>query len=434
MAAPNETQQTSQGSGHASVVYKNKDGRYLLLTNKPHDRLSYKPEESFMLGVELQYCTHDLDSVEPRQRRNIRKIADALVRTEAMYEEQISIVHSSSEPQKCSKDEIMKLFIQNAAKVNNEGIFVFCFSGPGMEAGGGKWGLATGENNECILAETITSWLRESQCKAKHILLILDCSFAGKIASALQFSAAAHDITVIGSCTANEVSVALSSLGYSVFSYLLHWAIHKVPFAPGVFPLKEIFSLLQPCCSAISSLVVIYDATTKTLSYAPMQPVLKAHRLPHVIQALLSEDATDGVPGSYEFITKHYSRKGRRRVNLHEKCYLWLQNVEDSENGLAQLGAGDNDILNGRILEAVVCALMYSIACFQVALDRSTAAEPNLFIIAFLRVAAAIASHSPDEPVTEYHVKLSGRFYTHVLEQNHVDKTRLEKILKNLEF
>ena len=73
----------------------------------------------------------------------------------------------------------------------------------------------------------------------------------------------------------SELAFVINTLGHSIFSYFVSWAFHSTPFTPGLIPMSKMFEKIRTCTSALSSLVLTYDASTKVLTSNMIDPEMK---------------------------------------------------------------------------------------------------------------------------------------------------------------
>ena len=404
----------------------------------PQDNFDYVPEQSFCITYGIDQCENPKVDIKKFGDHDARKMSECLVNGGVVVRNNMHLFSTSLNPDACKADNISDSFSGIASKVGREGLFIFYYSGPGVEVGSYNWSLTPYDFNlsnaaSHITSSTLTNWLITAGCKAKYVLFILDCPFANKIASSLTvpLSRNAPDLNIctLSTHSALEPTPAFAILSNSVFSYFLCKAVQCSYVMPGLLPIRKIYSAAESCSVALSSLVVTYDPVEKCLSSTEMQPSITARNFLPVGKHLdpYGDDYPDGVPGNFAFLTKHFNKK-TKAVNLHEKAYAWLQAAEDMEEGPLVVLA-KNGALEGDVLQAVICSMMCSLASFQVALEeKGMAANPNLLIIAFLQVAATVASASPGLELGEQHFKYSWEFYHKVLHECGVNTEKVRGV------
>ena len=208
------------------------DSEYLLISSEPEDCLNFDPNQSYLLGYSI-----NLQTSKRFQRKQLgdtvvqdaSKVISSLVEKGVFSREHATHLEAKLEPQSCTFQGIKANFIKQAREVGEEGMFVFHFSGHGIKVGNSKFGLApvdfdyTAETY--ITAELLSQWLEQANCRAKYVLFVIDCCYSGGLAEALvrdsRCLSRIDGVYVMASCTANEVSVIVGTLGNSIFCCLM---------------------------------------------------------------------------------------------------------------------------------------------------------------------------------------------------------------------
>ena len=245
--------------------------------------ISFDPSQSYMVsyGVDVQTNPKFLAnmSLSSIAVRDATKIRDILVQIGIIPASNAHLYAASSDLESCKISGIKRSFQECVRKVGPNGLFVFHFSGHGVEHKIHRkkvWTLAPVDFNykqdALLTADVFGRWFREAECKAKHILFFLDCCHAGGIAIKLsRFSnlLVKGNLFVLSACTTNEETLVIGALKHSIFTYFLSQAILKTP---GEIPLKAIFSECHACSKAFSSLVIMYDDVSEDVTIKRMQP------------------------------------------------------------------------------------------------------------------------------------------------------------------
>ncbi len=423
-------------------LVRNSEGEYIVISNALPESFYFQPAESFLVsyGIDEQsapkFRHKSLSSIAVQ---DAKQVLNAFVAVETFPGENASLFSASQTPESCTAQGMKKTFQDCARKVGERGLFVFHFSGHGIAVGNKTWGLAPMDFDysavTLITADVLGKWLSEVQCRAKYILITLDCCYAGGIGKELATQVdAEHDTSlyILSACTANETSVVLASLGHSIFTYFLSNFILKFSEGTGILPTKKIFSECQVCCEYLSSLLVGYSKESG-LQPKIMQPQVS-------VRNIMSDsvDFTDSatVPiGRFNFVQELYDHT--KQINpLDTKSLAYLETLCDIPDGpLIQLEK--RGLLKGRLIVSAFCSIMYSLASIEVACDSSgrKTSNINLSITAFMQAAATIDLIQHGVQCDGFTFLLSWLFYKEVMKRNAVPVeglSQLEKKLKSL--
>ena len=368
----------------------------------------------------------------------------ALIDKKAIPKENVRLFSASKDTDLCTFEGMKERFLDQARQVGKEGLFIFHFSGHGLKVGN-EWGLAPADfdytDATFLTGSLLNRWLHEADCKAQHILFTLDCCFAGGLAEELT----SRDIDlrpglyVLSACTAFETSLVIGPLGHSIFAYFLAYALRVFRYPPGKLPISHIFEECGALCMSLSSLLISYNPTYG-LKFGTMQPQLRYFDLSTTIGNWVEESLKARTPietasyhptlGRYAFVLKYYkSERGTQQNVLCELCLKWLDSISDDGSPLGQLYK--RGLLKDEILRAAVCSLMWSIASIQMVNDRKTVNDPNMFLVAFLHVAATFDCFHR-VVLTLQHLKEGWEFYQAVVETNKLDDSGLQQLYREI--
>ena len=418
-------------------------------SNEAPESISYEPEQTQVIAFGIDRTT-DVASCGSHTSSTAAKDAEHIVSTfvacEVVPESNVQLLTTLTDHDHCTSGGIQRAFKECAQKVGQDGMLVFIYNGSVVKTDDSNCSLYSldfnkDDTNTHITSKTLLQWLAELQSKPKHILFVLDCVFAGKIASELTtFTNLGHtdvpqELSVLSASSRSELAFVSNTLGHSIFSYFVSWAFRNTRFTPGLIPMSKMFEKLKTCTSALSSLVLTYDPSTKVLTSNTIDPEikhLKKEKKLHIIRAVDralaedDEDMTDAPVGRFEFLTKHFKRRGKR-VSLHEKAMEWL---EVAQKYLAQLH--EKEILHSEVLLTAFCSVMLSLANIQVGVDRNSVSDPNLFIVAFLSTAAAVDAVNDEAEITVDYFRDSWESYHQVLVENGIQDKKLRELLDNV--
>ena len=230
-----------------------------------------------------------------------------------------------------------------------------------------------------LTMSTLTTCLTEVQCLAKHILLILDCCYAGKMATNMTNGSYIDNYLlphfyVLAAGTDYQSSLGVGALHHSIFSYFLKYSIYKSTVdTNGVLPLVDIFEESQLCCRALSSLILCKDDEEELLKINQTVPVL-AHFSPILTEEVDAPAAAVAPAGRLDFVIKLFdSSSCAPTPRLHEITHGWLRTLIQLSNSPLLLLAGKgllSDSSEGCVLSAVIALLMHSIALIELTYNR----------------------------------------------------------------
>ena len=403
--------------------------------------ISFDPSQSYMVsyGVDVQTNPKFLAnmSLSSIAVRDATKIRDILVQTGIIPASNAHLYAASSNLESCKISGIKRSFQECVRKVGPNGLFVFHFSGHGVEHNIHRkkvWTLAPVDFNykqdTLLTADVFGRWFREAECKAKHILFFLDCCHAGGIATKLsRFSnlPVKGTLFVLSACTANEETLVIGALKHSIFTYFLSQAILKLcGKTPGEIPLKAIFSECHACSKAFSSLMIMYDDASEDITIKRMQPQMA------VITPQSLRVESDGRINRFQYAMELHDRS-KPSLTLEDKTIAHINSWVSPDGPLCELDKRSL-LLDGRVLDAAICSMMYSVATIELSCDKTheRVRNPNLSIIAFLQVAAALDTIREDLEVSEKTFFMAWMFYREVLKSNGVNVYQFFKLYRKL--
>ena len=434
---------------------KREEDDYVFISNTPHSSLSFNPETSFMLSFGIDRQTHP--SFKEKSLGNTVKL-DALELTYAFINEynlrQFEVNCASDHEENCTHAGIRRRLEEGVAKVGDEGLFVVFFGGHGINDSNKEWALAPSDfdhtSKTCLTSVMLNECFQSTKCKAKHILIILDCCFSGIMANDITRDLTLNDapnlsnVYVVAAGTDRESSLAVGTLRHSIFSYFLKYALvqkksPKTLIPSGSLPLCEVFEECKSCCNALSSLILSIDKNTRDLFLDKMTPSLTYFN-PVIREGLEEEgveevDAGSAVRLSFvmELMRKHSCKPNPKP---HTKSFEWLRSIVQWSPCplivLDERGLLEDSSDNGRVLKAVISLIMKSIALIEYMHNRDNAGHPFVFLIAFVDVVATIDVVHPFLPIEIDHLLEAWSMYCNTQKKHGVDDTRMQALLKDI--
>ena len=426
LSVPNYYQVARKGSADS--------GSFVLVSNDPPSSFHFNPSESYMVsyGIDKQtspkFVAKTLSSISVA---DAKQVLDALVGVDMIPRSNTFLYAASKDIELCKIEGMKRTFQECARKVGPDGLFVFHFSGHGIRVSqSNEWGLAPVDFDYTqatyLTSEVLGQWLDEVDCKAKHILFSLDCCYAGGIANELTQSSDLSfkgSFYVLSACTADETSLVIGSLGHSIFTYFLSYAISKLCQEPGELPLQRIYRECYVCSDALSSLFVKYNSNGE-LEVSHMQPQMDVINLKAVVMKIIGEgeDQTDAQVNRFQYAVELYDQS-KPIDSLDEKTMAYIDTVRILADGGPLNELNKRHLLTGRVLETAICSMMYSIAAIELACDasRRKVTSVNLSITAFIHVVSALDLIVHDLVVPESVFFMSWLFYKEVLVTNGVN-------------
>lgn len=407
-------------------------GEFVVISNSLPNDFQFEPSGSRVVAYGIDQQSHPKfkkKSLTSITVDDAKQVLNAFVRVGAVSREEAHLFSASGSPDCCTAEGMKKTFQYHASRVGEGSLFVFHFSGHGIKVREERWGLAPMDfdytSATYITASVLCSWLNEVQCRAKYILITLDCCYAGGIGKELTAQAdveRSENLFVLSACTANETSLVLASLGHSIFTYFLSDFIARFSKGTGVLPMKKIFSECQICCECLSSLLVSYSRESG-LQLKVMQPQISVRNI-----VSDGEDSVDSaVPiGRFQFVQESYNR-ATRIAPLHDKSIAYLDSLKDTVDGpLIRLER--RGLLRGRVIVSVFCSMMYSIASIELACDDAKVKNINLSITAFMNAASTIDMVHQGVECDGYTFFLSWLFYRDVMRKNLVEVAGMKEL------
>lgn len=428
----------------------------MITAEAPPESVNYKLEQSAALAIGV-----DLDETRGAEgqgaskavstcSRDIKHVVDCLTNVNVIPRENWLVYTSQSDHDQCTIDGVKKAFQQQLSKVSENGLFLLAFSGLAVtvvpnESAAPQCSLKLVDFNASdvathLTASTISEWIASSPTKPKHVLLILDNPFAKKFAQEMievgkNRSAGTYSLCMLSALDGPEKSFVLDTLGHSIFNYFLTWAFHTTAFTPGLIPLRSIYKKVQELCTALSSLIVTYSPEEYELKQNVITP---GANYITTMRKLLGDDSdeADGVVAQYEFLTKNFVRSNTaRKVKLHDKVHAYLETVGALGETSALTQLNKHGLLEqGEVILSVISSLMFSIASIQVAEDKKSLSDPNLFIVSFLTSTATVCSVKSDLELTPVDLfRRSRNFYLQVVRENGVDDKKLDALFRKVD-
>ena len=396
------------GHGQSAQINDDPSEQYALIT-LGHDVLEFDRKEATALCIGINkrfhhnYASSNNESFEKTIARDAIAIGEAFVTNLGLYRDHVKVGISSTERSDCTKKGVGALFVQSAKMAGDGGIFIFYFAGHGVLL-----------NNKCILApadfagredlnsgisgDDLVDWLHKAECKASHVLVILDCCFAGDLGTALtspdKILKIKPGLFVMCGCAARERCMSVDALGHTIFTYFfLHYLEgHQ---STGKFAVKQAMEKITELCFSFSSLLVSYDHEKGELQARQMNPTLGTLDY-HETEVKIDE------PDScrFELVIKLFER-GHPKPAPHAEVTKWLRSPT-TQNALFTLHS--NVKFSETLQKGILSAMLYSAASIHYSHDKTHLEERNLFLMTVIDVLSAIGFVCPEVKATTSHL------------------------------
>ena len=340
-------------------------------------------------------------------------------------------IHEVSLEKLYTKEALRQLIKTSASKVQVEGIFIFHFSGHAF-LHEDEWVLAVANKDVStgITAIDLMEWIVNAECKARHVLIVLDCCCAGRIGDKLiaqvqgnsYMRANSQEVHVMCSCSRANIPSPVKILGGSIFSYFLSSTLRHEAIETG-FDIKSSMDKVADLCHSFCTLILNYTQEDG-LTPIQMQPSMDS-TLNH---KLWEPDDTDYCPSLKAL--DNLRDKSLGLPKLHPEVIAWLKSDEVQESLIA---LHSNASLPAPLLDGVFSALLYSVTCLNLKHDRSHISEKNLFIVAATEVILVLEeSGHPKISVTKHQIKKGLDYYWLPLRLNKVPAEPIEALILDL--
>ena len=440
-----------QGSGAGQCdAGASSSEEFITVANDPKGTLVYDPQGSYMLsfGIDKQYSESCKDrSIGDVVKLTALDVSLAFAENEVIPQDNVHVYVSSEQKEECTLEGMKRHIRKQANNVSDTGLFVLFLSGRGVKylfrrednSAGNSLGFAPCDYNKqsdtILYPEDLLSCLQN--CKARYIFIILDCCYAGTMAMQLTSN---HNLEpmlehtyVLAATTAGDISLAINSLGYTIFSYFLRYSLDRVQPTPGSLPLSDVFMECRLCTEALSSIILRYDEKYG-LKFGRFTPSLASYD---------QQTALDNVPEKEEaiprsrsttaFVWKYYEPRKDKSLPpsvLTRVTTDWLESLHTlepcplqilEERGLLE-GGYDTE---GRILSATITLLIHSIASIELIHNNVNVTNPNLFLLAFVEVMTVMNRTHQGIAVSPRHLLESIPYYIEALGKKQLDCSRL---------
>lgn len=262
----------------SDLYYEPTYGYAKILSDNSSDTLEFdcKNDAAYCVGID------ELHHIDGRRDETIRNDAtemrEAFITSLGFNPDHVKLSISSNRYDDCTKEGLRQSFLQCANKVKQYGNFIFYFAGHGFNCKASRCLLVPADFNpedekSGISLDDIVDWLNISQCKARNVLFIFDCCYAGFLGEGLachnNLKITANMFAMCG-CAPKEKTKSVSALGHSVFAFFLLDYLHTSN-RKKEFKVQQAINEVSDLCFKFSSLIMIYNEEEK-LHYGTFNP------------------------------------------------------------------------------------------------------------------------------------------------------------------
>ena len=370
------------------------------MSTKSHHTLSFSPFESYMVsyGIDRQISSK-LPSLTTAAN-DADQVMEAFVTSGMIPRSNAHLYTASKDETYCKLAGMEESFLDCARRIGPEGVFVFFYSGHGIQIGNESALVptdcdVTAAHPTYLSAERLGRWLTKVNCKAKHIFIFLDCCHAGGIGNGLkEFTNLSPEGTVyiLSACKVDQKAISLTeSLGQSIFTFFIVQAISNLRGSIAAMPttaelpLQQMFATCQTCSKAVSNLLIEKN-DAGGIDFGNMEPVVKVIKGKRRIQS----DAGDA--DSFHYVYDVCDEYHLTSLQLTE---LTMEYIRGSiRPALHKLN--EHKLLKDPLLGAALCMIMRSIANIELCCNQSEVTRVALAVKAFLKVAYALKEVAVD--------------------------------------
>ena len=403
-------------------IYTNDDSseQYALITSprtSPRDVLEFNHDKSTALCIGInkryhrKYAGKNNKSFEKTIARDAEAMGEAFVSILGLNREHVEIRISSTQRDDCTKKGVNALFVESAKMVEERGIFIFYFAGHGVMIGDrcvlAPADFAGSEDlNSGISGNDLVEWLDVAECKADHVLIILDCCYAGNLGTTLTSPGNMLKIKlslfVMCGCAAREKCMSVDALEHTIFTYFFLHCLktHQCKIqhqCMGQFAVKQAMEDITELCFNFSSLYLSYaDHNKGELQPRTMNPTLDRLDYREIEVGIDEPDS----PSRLESVIQLFEL-GRPKPAPHSEVVKWLKSPM-IQNALFTLYS--KDTFSETLHKAILSALLYSAASIQYIHDKTHLEERNLFLMMVINVLGAIGFAYPEVDINMFHL------------------------------
>ena len=380
-----------------------------ICNNQPNFLLKFDEKSvAFCVGIDAQHdSTYAVKNQDDTIRRDAIKMGEALIGDLGLSSDQVKISISSSDHDACTKNGLYTSFLTCAEMAKENGIFIFYFAGHCCEIGN-RSVLAPADFNKTkksgITGDDLVEWLTEAECKAKNVLFIFDCCYAGQLGEILtKKEIISTNFFAICACSAKEKNTSLGELKHSIFTYFLLDYI-KTSVHNGEFYIQQAKDKVADLCYGLSSLIMIYDEGK--LHCGEINPELykRVSKQPCVSQRCLpNKEPTKAINSLLQLLFK---KPVTEKIHTEVKGWLQFSTAQESYRILYDK-AKKSEILQ----KCIISVLFRSMALIQYEKHRHDENLPLARSNMFLLIATEVSNAVDFCNLTIDHIKVGLDYY-----------------------
>ena len=394
-----------------------------------YEKFEHKKSSALCIGIDQQYDEGYISkSLKETAARDATDMGNAFVNNMGFEKKYVKVCVSSAQQNDCTKEGINELFVKSAKAVEEGGIFIFYFAGHGIMV-----------RNKCVLAPAdfagrkdlnsgiseneLIEWLHVADCKASHVLVILDCCYAGDLGTALispgNLLRIKPGLFIMCACKAEEICTTVDALGHSTLTFFFLDYLERYN-CMGQFDVKQAMNDISILCHSFSSLLVSYNIESKELQPREMHPAL-------LFKCSL-QDYCDADNDDIAIVSQFYEQN-KPKLSPHRKVKKWLKS-DSVQEALHTLHS--KATISEALQKGILSSLLYSAASIQYAHDEKDLGNRNLFLATVNTVVKAIGY--PEVNTTIGHLRAGLEHYKESAKRVKANLKPLDDLLAEIEM
>lgn len=459
--------------------------------------LVYNPDHSSLLVCSSNCSNTDGLDHNPNCDQDAARIASCMKETKLVKDSTCMLIttRSSNCTKKGLKEAIIEQ-ASKVTQGDEYGLFTFIYCGGVYEAPSFKLGESgvNGKNDfvtvdvetkppehflmlkdfdykdpeSYLSGKDLGTTIASSPTKPKQLLVILDCPYAAEIGEEIEKHLSACELNLIVSQGKDTSPYYLNPLGGStVTHFFCHFLSTGQHVASGMVKLRCLFNKVQACCKALNGLIMVRAGN----SLIP-EASCPEGRFVHIIESASAkikeiESVVEGTDNGIEetdnggkfgkFLSRYYKRcvcttistlyiavikflycrpffqfLFKEPVRLCNEASDWVYYIIRGRGPLLELL--EEGVLEGNVINAVVGAIMFSLATIESVVHGDSIGCSNLFIQAYIHTAAALDAVNQDINTQDVSLlKQAYEFYMRVVHTKGVKDKEMKEFMHKIE-
>ncbi|XP_070561531.1 uncharacterized protein [Ptychodera flava] len=377
----------SNSDDEATYWRRNQQDDWLNIFQTPEENFTYNPKNSYAVcagvGKQLYVAASDLG---PAADNDASMIYDTLTGHLGFPTDHVRLLTSGTTP---AIRDIVKAALQVFARdVPSDGVLLFHFSGHCNRARGQAVLVPADYNNtweSVISVFDLNEALKEA--RAKYVILILDCCYAGKLAEDMLFGQGIETPTyVLAACNSREKSLSFADLGNGFFTFFVNRYLRDQT-QQGEFPGRRFIDYCVPLVEALTAL--LRPIRKDVYMMTPMSVYKDVKAIASLFGNEALEDEVDAalawtVPA---YLLQLFNQDEPMPVIPDSLCDWLARTVESALGDLHNAGVLTSPVMYNAVLAmmsqsiaAILCDAKTEIS------ELDALAKSNTFLLCYLRI------------------------------------------------